>query len=169
VTGDKAIAKGYTGVVGDRTVPYWEDSEHLYALWPGYVIPKQYQTILVRHLSPHVGPLRTEMGEIWLRSTEDQILIEWCLPNLQLRLEEWSASKDWVSTVASVMSKSYSEYLKEKDNISIFRSTVYRRTWEEFEDEVLRKLFINLSMSEYKGNKQLRVYCNLPVKSYQSL
>ncbi|HEY0072219.1 MAG TPA: hypothetical protein VGE04_19830 [Chloroflexia bacterium] len=150
--GDFAIAQGYAGVLGTHSIPYWEDNEHLYALWPGYVIPKEHRTFLTQHLSPHAEPLKTEMGELCLWRVADRSLIERCLRDLRLKLNPWSPSHDWISTLSTIQSRSYSLFLKKNDNLPIFQDIIRRRAWHELEDDVLRHLLNHLGNAEYEGD-----------------
>jgi hypothetical protein len=150
--GDVAIKQGYAGVIGTQSVPFWEDEEHIFVLWPGYVLPKEHERFLTRHLSPYAKPLETALGEIWLWRVADRKLIEKSLRGLHLELHPWSPLDDWIPTLATILTRSYGQLLKKKSNLPLFQSIIRRRAWDEVEDEPLRQLLFRLGEAEYKGD-----------------
>jgi hypothetical protein len=158
IRGNEAILKGYAGVTGTLPIPIWEDARFLYAVWPGYVIPKEHETFLAEALSPLEQPLETEdMGTVWMWRQADRPLIEDVLRALRLELRSWSVAKDWIGTIATILTRAYRPYLAAWEGLGTFPEIVRCRAWEEISDEPLRKLLERLGQAEAEGNPQAAI------------
>lgn len=150
--GDTAILQAYGGMVGRLTVPYWEDNDFLYVLWPGYVIPKTHERFLTENLSPLESQLETKQGELWTWRKTDGQLIEDCLRGLHLELRKWSASDHWVPTLSAILKHSYRTHLSRQEGIDSFADMMWRRAWHEIDDHALRSMLEQLGNAEYQGD-----------------
>lgn len=151
--GNIAILKGYAGVTGTLSVPIWEDQRFIYAIWPGYVIPKEHENFLAEALSPLDQPLKVnEIEALWMWRQADRDLVEEVLRALRLELRPWSITNDWVRTLSAIFSRAYGQYLKDWEGLGRFPEIVRCRAWEEIGDESLRQILEKVSTEESKGN-----------------
>lgn len=156
--GNIAILKGYAGVTGVLPVPIWEDQRFIYAIWPGYVIPKEHQNFLAEALSPLDQQLNTEeMETLWMWRQADRKLIEEVLRAMRLELRPAAISSDWVRTLSAILYRAYGQYLQKWEGLEQFPEIVRCRAWEEIEDDALRQILAKLSEEESKGNVQAHV------------
>jgi len=149
--GDEAILQGYAGVLGTLPVPFWESDKYLTALWPGYVIPKQYERFLVKTMSPLDEPLSTDEETYWIWHPSDRAIIENTIKSLKLRFVPWDIKKDWVQTASIVMRRAYGQYFNRRNGGKELQAIVRQRAWHEIEDVILRETVKKLCQAEWEG------------------
>ena len=151
LAGDKAIHRAYEGVLGSLPVPFWRNENLLFALWPGYVIPKKYEHFLTQTLSAFNAPLPTEEGEaIWSWFSEDLATLENVFKGLRLRLVAWDPGENWFNIASLIMRRAYT-YLRRREGADELSTLVRQRAWHQIEDEQLRETIKQLCMEEWKG------------------
>jgi hypothetical protein len=152
--GDRAIYRAYEGVLGNLPIPSWRNDNLLFALWPGYVIPKKHEHFLTHTLSASSVPLSGEEGEaIWCWYTEDADALKNTFQGLRLRLVDWDPGDNWLHIASLIMRRAYTTYLRRRNGAQELSMIIRQRAWNKIEDEQLCVTIKKLSFDEWNGVK----------------